>query len=163
VAEWLAERLVSYRRILVPVDGSATAAAGLREAMRLAKDSKGARLQLVHVVDQHSAVMTSVESAHYIDEMMDTLRKSGQRLLNRVVAQAGKAGVPAAGVLLETLTGPAAEPIVGQAKKWGADLIVLGTHGRRGVRRLVLGSDAEQVVRSSPVPVMLVRAAGRRA
>jgi len=66
-------------------------------------------------------------------------------------------------VLLETLTGPAAEPIVGQAKKWGADLIVLGTHGRRGVRRLVLGSDAEQVVRSSPVPVMLVRAAGRRA
>ena len=158
MAERLAERLVSYRRILVPVDGSATAAAGLREAMRLAKDSKGARLQLVHVVDQHSAVMTSVESAYYIDEMMDTLRKSGQRLLNRVVAQAGKAGV-----LLETLTGPAAEPIVGQAKKWGADLIVLGTHGRRGVRRLVLGSDAEQVVRSSPVPVMLVRAAGRRA
>jgi nucleotide-binding universal stress UspA family protein len=46
---------------------------------------------------------------------------------------------------------------VRQAKKWRADLIVIGTHGRRGVSRLVMGSDAEQIVRTSPVPVMLVR------
>ena len=71
-----------------------------------------------------------------------------------------KAGLKASTVLLETLTGPAADPSIKQAKKWGADLIVLGTHGRRGVRRLLMGSDAEQVVRYAPVPVMLVRSAG---
>jgi nucleotide-binding universal stress UspA family protein len=58
----------------------------------------------------------------------------------------------------ETIGGPAADTIVREARKQGADLIVLGTHGRRGVRRLVLGSDAEQVVRTSRVPVLLVRA-----
>ena len=147
---------MAYKRILVPVDGSQTSNAGLREAIGLAKEA-GARLQLVHIVDQHTVVMMGVESAYYIDDMMQSAKKSGQRLLKRAVERAAKAGVQASGVLLETLTGPAADPIVRQAKKWGADLIVLGTHGRRGVRRLVMGSDAEQVVRNAPVPVMLVR------
>jgi nucleotide-binding universal stress UspA family protein len=48
--------------------------------------------------------------------------------------------------------------VIEQAKAWGADLIVIGTHGRRGVGRLLLGSDAEQIVRMAPVPVLLVRA-----
>jgi nucleotide-binding universal stress UspA family protein len=104
--------------------------------------------------------MMGVESAYYIEEMMQTARKSGQRVLARAVAQATKAGLQASGVLLETLAGPAADAIVRQARKWDADLIVIGTHGRRGVRRMVMGSDAEQVVRTSPVPVMLVRARG---
>jgi nucleotide-binding universal stress UspA family protein len=56
------------------------------------------------------------------------------------------------------MAGPAAEAILRDARKWGADLIVMGTHGRRGLRRVVLGSDAEQVVRMSKVPVLLVRA-----
>jgi nucleotide-binding universal stress UspA family protein len=150
---------MTYKRILVPVDGSRTATAGLREAIRLAK-GQGARLQLVHVVDQHTTVMLGVEAAYYIEEMMQSARKSGQRLLARAVAQATKSGLQASGVLLETLAGPAADPIVRQARKWDADLIVIGTHGRRGVRRMVMGSDAEQVVRSSSVPVMLVRARG---
>ena len=67
-------------------------------------------------------------------------------------------GIPVQTVMLETIAGPAADLIVRQAKRWRADLIVLGTHGRRGLRRLVLGSDAEQIVRTSPVPVLLVRA-----
>jgi len=61
------------------------------------------------------------------------------------------------GVLRETAGGAAADVIVAEAKKLEAELIVLGTHGRRGMRRLVLGSDSEQVVRTSPVPVLLVR------
>jgi nucleotide-binding universal stress UspA family protein len=60
-------------------------------------------------------------------------------------------------VLVEKFIGPVAEIIVSQAKKQRADLIVIGTHGRRGVTRLVMGSDAEGVVRRSPVPVLLVR------
>jgi nucleotide-binding universal stress UspA family protein len=60
--------------------------------------------------------------------------------------------------MLEYVGGRAADLILEDAKKWSADLIVMGTHGRRGVRRLVLGSDAEQILRLSPVPVLMVRA-----
>lgn len=151
---------MTYQRILVPVDGSATATAGLREAIRLAKGQK-ATLQLVHVVDQHSVVMMGMEAASYLDEVLQGLAASGRRILARAQALAAGAGVKATAVLRETLTGPAADAIVDQAKKGRADLIVIGTHGRRGVRRLVMGSDAEQVVRASPVPVLLVRKENR--
>ena len=89
-------------------------------------------------------------------DLVPVLREGGKRVLAKAKAAAQKAGVPATTVLRDGL-GPAAYPIVREAKKLGADLIVLGTHGRRGVRRMVLGSDAEQVVRTSPVPVLLVR------
>jgi nucleotide-binding universal stress UspA family protein len=59
--------------------------------------------------------------------------------------------------LFETMGGRASDCIVAAAKQWGADLIVMGTHGRRGMSRLSMGSDAELVVRSTPVPVLLVR------
>jgi nucleotide-binding universal stress UspA family protein len=59
--------------------------------------------------------------------------------------------------MLESFGGRAADFIVEQANKWRADLIVLGTHGRRGVKRLVMGSDAEQVIRTARVPVLLVK------
>jgi nucleotide-binding universal stress UspA family protein len=149
---------MAYKRILVPVDGSSTSKAGLREAIELAKGQR-ASLQLVHVVDQHYIGLMGMDSAVGLSEMMESLKRSGRSILTNAQAAADKAGVKATSVLLETLTGPAADLIVRQAKKSGADLIVLGTHGRRGVRRLVMGSDAEQVVRNAPVPVMLVRAA----
>lgn len=148
---------MGYKRILVPVDGSPTSNAGLREAIALAR-AQGAQLQLVHVVDQHSLVMMGGEAIVHMDEMMAGLTRAGQAVLRKAKALAGKSGVDASTVLLETLTGPAADAIVRQAKKWRADLMVVGTHGRRGIRRLVMGSDAEQIVRSSPVPVLLVRA-----
>jgi len=151
---------MAYKRILVPVDGSPTASAGLREAIRLARSEKAA-LQLVHVVDQHSLVMMGMETAVYLDEVLKDLAANGRRILARAQALAAKAGVKATGVLCETLSGPAADAIVQQAKKARVDLIVIGTHGRRGLRRVVMGSDAEQVVRASPVPVLLVRAPGR--
>src|SRR5688572_17713439 len=59
--------------------------------------------------------------------------------------------------LLEALGCPAGEEIVRDAEEWPADIIVMGTHGRRGIRRIVMGSDAELVLRTSPVPVLLVR------
>ena len=149
---------MAYKRILVPVDGSATSKAGLREAMELAKAQR-ASLLLVHVVDQHYFGLMGMESAAGLSEMMQSMKRSGRGILNNAMAAADKAGVRASPVLLETLTGPAADLIVKQAKKSDVDLIVLGTHGRRGVRRLLMGSDAEQVVRNAPVPVMLVRSA----
>ena len=150
-----------YERILVPVDGSPTARLGLREAVRIARDQKAA-LQLVHVVDEHSAVMTSGEVGAYIADLVPLLRKRGRDVLRNAEALVRRERLKCSTVLLETLLGPAADLIVRQAKKWRAQLIVVGTHGRRGVRRAVLGSDAEQIVRVSPVPVLLVRARGKR-
>jgi len=151
---------MAYKRILVPVDGSPTSNAGLREAIDLAR-GQDASLQLVHVIDYHYLVMTGLEAGAYIEDLMESLTQSGRRILKRAETLAEKSGLKVSTVLLESPAGPAADAIVRQAKKWQADLIVIGTHGRRGVRRMLMGSDAEQVVRNSPVPVMLVRSAGR--
>jgi nucleotide-binding universal stress UspA family protein len=146
---------MTYKRVLVPVDGSRTSGLGLREAIGLARAQK-ASLQLVHVVDAHYVVMT-METAVSVDEVLPALRRQGRRILQKAQAMTQRQGVKCSALLLETLMEPAADLIVRQAKKGRADLIVMGTHGRRGVSRLVMGSDAEQVVRNSPVPVLLVR------
>lgn len=148
---------MTYKRILVPVDGSPTSKLGLREAIRLAKGQR-ASLQLVHVVDEHYVLMAAGEVGVQLEGVIADLKKAARRTIQRLEASVRKQGVPCSSVLLETLTGPAADPIVRQARKWRAELIVIGTHGRRGVRRMLLGSDAEQIVRTSPVPVLLVRA-----
>ena len=146
----------AYRRILVAVDGSPTSTKGLREAIRLAKDSR-AQLFLLHVVNEFYAFANLDGAAPGVD-LVPALREGGRRILAKAKAVADKEGIRAKTLMRETLGGPAAETIVRDARKQRADLIVLGTHGRRGLRRLVLGSDAEAVVRTSPVPVLLVRA-----
>ena len=145
-----------YRRILVPVDGSATSTRGLREALRIAKAER-ARVWLLHVLDEFFA-FSDPESARYSDLLIATLKRRGQRVLARAEALARARGIKAKTLMPEIIGGPAAIEIIRQAKRARADLIVIGTHGRRGLKRLALGSDAEQVVRNSPVPVLLVRA-----
>ncbi len=144
-----------YRRILVAVDGSRTASQGLREAIKLAHDQR-ARLLLVHVVDEYLPVM-GFEPVAYPADFIEATKQSGRAILKKAESAVRKRGVAVQSVMLETVAGPAADLIVRQARKWRADLIVLGTHGRRGLRRLVLGSDAEQVLRTAPVPVLLIR------
>jgi nucleotide-binding universal stress UspA family protein len=148
----------AYRKILVAVDGSPAGGKGLREAIRLAK-AEGAKLFIVHVVDEFQAfaALDGMVAAAGLD-LVPALREGGKRVLAKAKTTAEKAGLPAKTILREMIGGPAAYPIVREARKVRADLIVLGTHGRRGVRRLVLGSDAEQVVRTASVPVLLVRA-----
>lgn len=145
----------AYQRILVGVDGSPAAARGLREAVRLAKEER-AQLFIVHVVNEFFAY-SAMEGAGLGTDVADILRKEGERLLAKAKADAEHEGIKAKGILREVTGGPAADAILDAAKAEQADLIVLGTHGRRGVRRLVLGSDAEQVVRSASIPVLLVR------
>jgi nucleotide-binding universal stress UspA family protein len=146
--------LGAYKRILVAVDGSAASAKGLREALRLAKGD-GARLCILHVVNEFYA-FAGMDGPAPVD-LVPALREGGKKVLTKARAMAEKAGVRPALVMRETVGGSAADAIVREARKQRADVIVLGTHGRRGVRRLVLGSDAEQVVRTSRVPVLLVR------
>jgi len=152
-----------YKRILVPVDGSKTSLKGLREAIRLAKACK-ARLRLVHVVDESMAFRDSA-FAFGAGNIVDILKQGGAKSLKSAAQFAEKQGIKAESALIESFKGRVAEAIVADAKKWRADLLVLGTHGRRGISHLVLGSDAELVARLAPAPVLLVRgdaATGRR-
>ena len=87
------------------------------------------------------------------------LRAEGKALVGAAESRARAAGVRAEGLLVEQVGHRAGDCIVRQAREWPADLIVCGTHGRRGVGRLVLGSNAEYVVHRTPVPVLLVRSA----
>jgi len=143
-----------YRRILVPIDSSPTAALGLREAIRLAKEQNAA-LRVVHVVDK-TAIIGVAEAGMNPRPVLAKLARSGRAVLDAARRSAKKLGVEADTVLREPLTKRVADEVLSEAKKWRADLIVMGTHGRRGLRRLVLGSDAEQIVRLADVPVLLV-------
>ena len=144
-----------YQHILVPVDGSATSLKGLSEAIGLAKVT-GGQIRLLHMVDTLS--VASAMGAYAIStDVMEQLREEGEQILQRARLQALAEGVATDVVLDDSVHGRLADWVVAQARAWPADLVVLGTHGRRGVGRLLLGSDAEQVLRISPVPVLLVR------
>jgi nucleotide-binding universal stress UspA family protein len=142
-----------YQRILVPVDGSETSNCGLEEAIRLAKLTK-ARIRLVHAVD---GVVSSTGFEYATADIFGMLIEAGAQILSEAKARVEASGVAVDTFLPETFGGRVCDVVVDQAKLWKADLIVIGTHGRRGVGRLLIGSDAEQIVRASPVPVLLVR------
>ncbi len=144
-----------YKKILVPVDGSETSVLGLQHAILLAKDQKAA-LRVLHVVHDY-LVNDGLRGFVRSGELLQELRERGQTILNQSASSARQQGVEADTESVETLVGPVGAVIVEQAEKWPADLIVIGSHGRRGIRRLVMGSDAEYVVRTTPVPVLLVR------
>lgn len=146
----------TYGKIVVAVDGSSTSDLALQEAIRVAGGG-GATVLALYVVDNGVMLFdagfydpSQIERA-YVDSGKKSLEAAGQVL-------------GAANVKFETrlVTEPAvigdiAGSINAAAKEWGGDLLVIGTHGRRGVRRLVLGSVAEAVIRQSTMPVLLVR------
>jgi nucleotide-binding universal stress UspA family protein len=151
-----------FKNILVAIDGSSTSNRGFKQALKLAKE-QGATLHVLHVIDE-TPVITGYDGAGYmtqsvIEQFSEGLRKDGTRILAKAEAAAEKEGQQVRTVLLDAHGTGVAHCILAQARKAKADLIVLGTHGRRGLRRLVMGSDAEAVVREATVPVLLVRAA----
>jgi nucleotide-binding universal stress UspA family protein len=145
-----------YGKILVPVDGSETSTRGLNEAIKIAK-IQGSQVRLVHIVNEFILDIT-YSAGCFPNNLIESLVKTGRSVLDAAESAAKKEGVKVDSVLVESIGGRAGELIVAQAKTWRPDLIVMGTHGRRGLARLALGSDAEQVLRFSPVPVLLVRA-----
>ena len=150
-----------FRKILVPIDGSAPSRAGLQRAIALAK-SQRARLRLVHVVDDNAVLRGGIEPSVNVGELLDLLKEDGRKLLAAGGKAARALGVRADTVLREAHLGRVADQIVREASRFRADVIVMGTHGRRGFGRLVMGSDAESVLRESRVPVLLVKARGAR-
>jgi nucleotide-binding universal stress UspA family protein len=147
-----------YKRILVPIDGSDTARLGLKEAIALATDQHAA-LHLLHVTSDFP-VMLEMSDVMDFDTVRAGLHRYGREQLDDAKALAQGLGLQADTELRDLKGGRVADAIVQAARDAGCDLIVIGTHGRRGFSRALLGSDAEGVLRASPMPVLLVRGPG---
>lgn len=145
-----------YKKILVPIDGSDTSLRGLREAIALAKVHH-AMLRLLHVVDDYPLLLQATSEPHHFAQLRQRIREQGQALLEQARAQAAEAGVEAETALRESSAARVSQAITEDAAEAACDLIVIGTHGRRGLDRYLLGSNAEAVARTSPVGVLLVR------
>ena len=150
-----------YNRILVPIDGSDTSTRALREAIQIGLHQQTPEFRLLHVIDTISNVPQSGAGSppSYIKELYTQARKYGQELLEQARKEAEREGlhVETRMVELKRASDHIARVIVDEAKGMNAELIVMGTHGRRGLNHLLLGSVAEGVIRLTPCPVLLVR------
>ena len=150
-----------YQRILVPVDSSAPSSRALEAAIEMARTTK-AKVRLVHVLDELVFPVGFGMNTTYAADILPRLRNDGARLLEEARARVAAAGIAVEASLNECFARRTADVILEDAKDWGADLIVIGTHGRRGPSRLFMGSDAALVVRAAEVPVLLVRSDDQR-
>ena len=142
-----------YKNILVPVDGSDIAGQALREAIRLAR-SLSSRIRVIHIVN---GTPSPDCTPSVIEELITQQRSTGESILHEAKTAVRSAGIEVDHRLIEALGEPAGKFVVVEANDWPAHLIVCGTHGRSGLKRLLMGSDAEYIVRHSPVPILLVR------
>lgn len=151
--------LKMYKQILVPVDGSDTSNRALDEAIKLAKEQQAA-LRLIHVLDETTIYMM-VETPYPIADYLKMIRDVGQKVLSTCATTAVEAGIQVDTklVVIERLTQRICDAVNEEAKRWPADLIVIGTHGRRGFNHLLLGSVAEGVIRLATNPVLICRGA----
>jgi len=139
-----------YDNILVPTDGSAASEGAVEHAIELA-NQYGATVHALYVVDTGAYSSMEVGS----DIVVEALREEGEQAVERVASEAEDAGVA---VETSVRTGIAHRAIDEYVNEEGIDLVVMGTHGRTGVGRFLLGSVAEKVVRTADAPVMTVRA-----
>lgn len=145
-----------YQKILVPVDGSTTSDQAIAAAIGLAR-SFGSQLRLVHVVEEMAYLAGYDQFGGYSGELVRVMRESGQRVLDEAVERVRREGIPVEGVLFDQFGERLAETVARDARAWDADLIVVGTHGRRGMSRALLGSGAEQIIRLAPTPTLVIR------
>lgn len=140
---------VSLKRILVPTDGSNTAENALNQAAKMASDL-GAQLEILHIVPEVPFLYTDFGSVNIL-EWQETLDLQGEKMV-----EALKIRFPAAVISCKKAQGMSlAQTILEQASKNHSQLIVMGTHGRHGLERLMLGSVAEAVLHHASIPVML--------
>ncbi len=148
--------MTRFRHILVPIDGSPTSDKALDEAIRLAVFS-GAKVTLIHVLDELSHLTDFETGVDYLQQHVPRLRAAGERLLASAGEKVLARSLQVECVLIAEGPGRICEHVAEHARLSHADLIVLGSHGRRGIGRVLLGSDAEQIIRYAPVPVLVVR------
>lgn len=145
-----------YKKIIVAVDGSETGDRALKEAVKFAGGTN-AKLRVVHVVDDVS--MSRDSRIIHTEEDLEEAHESALGVLERAVAAAKASDVHAESKLIkrDRMNTQIADLIAADAEQWPADLIVVGSHGRQGMRRLLLGSVAESIARVASSPVLLVR------
>ncbi|AQV94000.1 MULTISPECIES: universal stress protein [Cupriavidus] len=145
-----------YQRILLAVDGSRSSDLALSQAIIIAR-ATGAEVKALFVVDDSDVFF----EASYFNpkELVDNITAHGRKALDAAAARLSEAGVRNSVQLDKKPVSPGriSLTIVTDADAWNADLIVLGTHGRRGVRRLLMGSVSEGVLAKTSKPVLLVR------
>lgn len=139
-----------YDEILLPTDGSAGVERAIEEAVGIAA-ATGARLHVLYVIEPLYWSEVNAE------RLLDALEEEGERAAEAVAERAEAAGVAVATGIRR---GYPSEAILEYADEEGIDLIVMGTHGRRGLSRMLLGSTTERVVRAAEVPVLTVRMRG---
>ncbi|MFY9549574.1 MAG: universal stress protein [Thermoanaerobaculia bacterium] len=144
-----------FRRILVATDFSEASAPAVTLAVKLAK-SWGAQLLAAHVYDEPHLPELSFAHVRLYEEYERKIKADAARQLGEIAGHARAEGVETEELLLR---GFADEAIVQAARESHADLIVMGTHGRRGAGRFFLGSVAARVVATAPCPVLTARAA----
>ena len=145
-----------YERILVAVDGGPSSELAIAQAVGLAKQI-GAEVKVLFVVDDSDLFFESA----YIDpnEIVSGMINVGQKALAAAARRFENAGVRCLTELAEKPVSPGniSGTIVSHADHWPADLIIMGTHGRRGVRRVIMGSVSEGVIAKTAKPVLLIR------
>jgi nucleotide-binding universal stress UspA family protein len=144
-----------FRRILHPSDFSPASRRAFKKAVALAKTTR-AELVVVHVLPVLPVIPDAYIAATTYDELLRGQRAGAKKQLDQLVANAKAAGARATGILLDF--GVPAERIVRLAKSRHVDVIVMGTHGRTGITRALLGSVASRVVAIAACPVMTVHA-----
>ena len=144
-----------YQHILLPVDGSELAERALREAIQLAR-VLSSRLRVIHIVS--STPLITQGTPEVMEELLTQMRSRGESIIHEAKVAARAADVTVDATLIEAIGERAGKYVVAEANDWPAELIVCGTHGRSGLNRLLMGGDAEYIVRHSPVPVLLIRA-----
>jgi nucleotide-binding universal stress UspA family protein len=142
-----------FQRILVPVDGSETSNKALVAALQIARDD-GGQVRLVFVLDE----MAYISGYEYSGNLIEIARQGAAKTLENGLAIAKAAGVPSDTKLIDAPGRRLGETVADEAREWTADLVVVGTHGRRGIGRVLLGSGAEQIIRMTPTPVLVIRA-----
>lgn len=147
-----------YRKILVSVDGSNTSKKALMEAIRMTNYAGGrCELRLIHVLDEMAYFTGYDPYGAQSGDLIRAMRQAGEKILAEALDIALSAGLTADTLLIDRFGERLGETVALEATKWNADLLVVGTHGRRGLGRMFLGSGAEQIIRLAPVPVLVVR------
>ncbi len=144
----------TFRRIVFATDFSTASRPAFRKAVALAR-SERAQLFVVHVLSVQPVMPGGYVSPSVWDDLERGQRTAAERQLRSIVAKAKAAGARASGVLIDF--GVTHEQIVRYARKKRADLIVMGTHGRTGLTRALLGSVASRVLGAARCPVLTVR------
>lgn len=141
-----------FERILIPTDSSEAVRPAVEAALNLA-EIHNAALHVLYIVDQPTSVSGTGEGVPGLDNLLNELEEEGQEATGAVAEQAKERGIETTAAVRR---GNPRGDILTYAEEQNIDLIVIGTHGRTGIKRALLGSVTEGVVRHSEIPVLTV-------